>query len=142
MLGNSRLVFIPIIVAGYLAWRLPRARATAVAVAVVLAGAGVAVAPWLVRNKVNVGCWAITTDGRAMWKANNPQTYGLLSNGQWIDDVKHPPRQAGQNYYTPDDAYGYYEKGCRHSHAISIRTSAHRCRFSSTGPSLLAASSR
>jgi 4-amino-4-deoxy-L-arabinose transferase-like glycosyltransferase len=111
MLGNSRLVFIPIIVAVYLAWRLPRTRATAVAVAVVLAGAGVAVAPWLVRNKVNVGCWAITTDGRAMWKANNTQTYGLLSNGQWIDDVKHPPRQAGQNYYTPDDAYGYYEKG-------------------------------
>lgn len=111
MLGNSRLVFIPILVAGYLAWRLPRTRVTAVAVAVILAGAGVAVAPWLVRNKAEIGCWAITTDGRAMWKANNTQTYGLLSSGQWIDDVKRPPRQKGQNYYTPDDAYGYYEKG-------------------------------
>jgi 4-amino-4-deoxy-L-arabinose transferase-like glycosyltransferase len=111
MLGNSRLVFIPILVAAYLAWRLPRARATAVAVAVVLAGAGIAVAPWLVRNKVNVGCWTITTDGRAMWKANNTQTYTLLSNGQWIDDVKHIPRQPKPNYYTPDDARTYYEKG-------------------------------
>lgn len=111
MLGNSRLVFLPILVAAYLAWRLPRTGATALAVALVLAGAAVAVAPWLVRNKVAVGCWALTTDGRAMWKANNTQTYGLLSHGLWIDDVKHPPRQKAPNYYTPDDARGYYDKG-------------------------------
>ena len=35
--------------------------------------------PWLVRNKVQLGCWTMTTDGRALWKANNLQTYGLLS---------------------------------------------------------------
>jgi len=111
MLGNSRLVFLPILVAAYLVWRMPRTGATALVVALVLAGAAVAVAPWLVRNKVAVGCWALTTDGRALWKANNTQTYALLSNGLWIDDVKHPPRQKGPNYYTPDDARTYYEKG-------------------------------
>jgi 4-amino-4-deoxy-L-arabinose transferase-like glycosyltransferase len=111
MLGNSRLVFIPLLVAAYLAWRLPRARASAIVVAVVLAGAAVAVAPWLIRNKVNVGCWTLTTDGRALWKANNTQTYNLLSHGLWIDDVQHIPRQKGENYYTPDDARTYYEKG-------------------------------
>jgi 4-amino-4-deoxy-L-arabinose transferase-like glycosyltransferase len=111
MLGNSRLVFIPILIAAYLAWRLPRTRAAALAVVVVLAGAGVAVAPWLVRNKVDLGCWTITTDGRALWKANNTLTYGVLSSGRWIDDVKPIPREKGQNYYTPDDAWGYYEKG-------------------------------
>jgi len=111
MLGNSRLVFLPLLVVAYLGWRLPRTRATALIAALVLAGSAVSVAPWLVRNKVNVGCWALTTDGRAMWKANNTQTYGLLSHGKWIDDVTHPPRQKGQNYYTPDDARTYYEKG-------------------------------
>jgi 4-amino-4-deoxy-L-arabinose transferase-like glycosyltransferase len=111
MLGNSRLVFIPILCALYLLWRVPRSRSSALVATLVLVGAGVAVAPWLVRNKVQLGCWTITTDGRALWKANNTQTYGLLSSGQWIDNVQHIPRQKGQNYYTPDDARGYYDKG-------------------------------
>jgi hypothetical protein len=114
MLGNSRLVFIPILCAAYVAWRLPRARSTAIVAALVLAGAGVAVAPWLVRNKVELGCWAVTTDGRALWKADNAQTYGLLSNGHWIDDVKRPyPRQHG-NYYTPEEVWAYYAEKGRH----------------------------
>jgi 4-amino-4-deoxy-L-arabinose transferase-like glycosyltransferase len=111
MLGNSRLVFLPILCALYIAWRLPRARATALAAALVLGGAAVAVAPWLVRNKVSVGCWTITTDGRAMWKANNPETYHLLSTGQWIDNVgpnaPRPPRGSG-GYYTPEEANGIW----------------------------------
>jgi 4-amino-4-deoxy-L-arabinose transferase-like glycosyltransferase len=111
MLGNSRLVFIPILCALFVLWRLPRSRSSALVATLVLVGAGVAVAPWLVRNKVQLGCWTITTDGRALWKANNTQTYGLLSSGQWIDNVQHIPRQKGQNYYTPDDALGYYDKG-------------------------------
>jgi 4-amino-4-deoxy-L-arabinose transferase-like glycosyltransferase len=111
MLGNSRLVFLPILVAAYLAWWLPRTRTTALLVALVLAGSAVAVAPWLIRNEVNVGCFTLTTDGRALWKANNTQTYGLLSKGLWIDDVKHIPRQPKPNYYTPDDARGYFDKG-------------------------------
>jgi hypothetical protein len=80
--------------------------------ALVLVGSAAAVAPWLVRNKAELGCWAITTDGRALWKANNPQTYGLLSSGRWIDDVRPPvPREKG-NFYTPEEAWAYYaEKG-------------------------------
>ena len=111
ILGNTRLLFIPVLCALYVAWRLPRARAAAVVAALVVAGAAAAVAPWLVRNRVSVGCFAITTDGRAFWKANNPQTYGLLSSGRWIDDVQRPyPRPKG-DFYTPEEAWGYYEKG-------------------------------
>ena len=111
MLGNTRLVFIPILCAAYLVWRLPRTRSTAIVAALVLAGAGVAVAPWLVRNKVTIGCWALTTDGRALWKANNTQTYGLLSSGQWIDNVSpSSPRPPPPNQLDPEDAYGYYTK--------------------------------
>ncbi len=113
MLGNTRLVLVPVLCALYLAWRLPRARLTAGIVALVLAGAAVAVAPWVVRNRATVGCWALTTDGRALWKANNVQTYGLLSSGRWTDDVKRPyPRPKG-DFYTPEEAWGYYEKGRR-----------------------------
>ncbi len=109
ILGNTRLVLIPLLCAGYLAWRLPRARSTAVAAALVLAGAAVAVAPWVVRNKVNVGCFALTTDARALWKANNVQTYGLLSSGQWIDNVRKPPRPPEPGHLTPEEARGRYD---------------------------------
>jgi 4-amino-4-deoxy-L-arabinose transferase-like glycosyltransferase len=105
MLGNTRLVFLPVLCAVYVAWRLPRVRATALVSALVLTGAAVAVAPWLVRNRVSVGCWALTTDGRAMWKANNPRTYGLLSSGQWIDDIgPNPPRPPEPGHLTPEEA--------------------------------------
>jgi 4-amino-4-deoxy-L-arabinose transferase-like glycosyltransferase len=111
MLGNTRLVFIPILCAGYLVWRLPRTRATAAVAGLVLVGAAIAVTPWLVRNEVNLGCLAITTDGRALWKANNTQTYTLLASGQWIDNVaSNSPRPAPPNQLTPDDAWGYYTK--------------------------------
>jgi hypothetical protein len=111
VLGNTRLVAVPVICAAYLLWRLPRTRSTAIVAALVLCGAAVAVAPWLVRNKVQVGCFAITTDGRALWKANNPQTYPLLSSGQWIDNVsRSSPRPAPPNNLTPEEAWGYYTK--------------------------------
>jgi 4-amino-4-deoxy-L-arabinose transferase-like glycosyltransferase len=112
MLGNTRLVGIPVICAAYLLWRLPRARAALPIAALVLGGAAVAVAPWIVRNKADVGCVAITTDGRALWKANNPQTYGLLSSGQWIDNVSVlSPRPPAPNRLTPDEVWGYYAGG-------------------------------
>ena len=92
MLGNTRLD-LP---AGSLR-RLPRLAPAARAAdgliaALVLGGAAVAVTPWIVRNKVQLGCLTITTDGRALWKANNLQTYGLLSSGQWIDNVSRRRR--------------------------------------------------
>jgi 4-amino-4-deoxy-L-arabinose transferase-like glycosyltransferase len=111
MLGNTRLVFVPILCVVYLAGRLPRARITAVASAVVLAGAAVTVAPWLIRNKLDVGCLTMTTDGRAMWKANNPLTYRLLSRGEWIDNVPpSSPRPPEPGHLTPEEARGQYDK--------------------------------
>jgi len=111
MLGNTRLVFVPVLCAVYLAFRLPRVRATAIVCALVLVGAGVAVLPWLVRNDVNVGCFTITTDGRAMWKANNARTYYLLSHGFWIDDIgRHFPRPPQPGRITPDEARGIYDR--------------------------------
>jgi len=109
MLGNSRLVFIPILCAAYLLWRLPRWRVSAIAASLVLAGAAVAVLPWLVRNKVNVGCFTLTTDGRAMWKANNLRTRVVLERGGWIDDVgPNPPRPPEPGRITPEEAWGLW----------------------------------
>jgi 4-amino-4-deoxy-L-arabinose transferase-like glycosyltransferase len=109
MLGNTRLVFLPILCALYIMWRLPRARATALAATLVLAGAAVVVTPWLARNRLSVGCWTLTTDGRAMWKANNPGTYALLSSGQWIDNVgPRAPRPPAPGRLTPEEANGIW----------------------------------
>ena len=111
LLGNSRLVFVPILCVVYLAFRLPHVRATALVCGLVLAGAAVVVAPWLIRNKTNVGCWTITTDGRAMWKANNPRTYELLSSGQWIDNIgSNVPRPPPPGRITPEEARGIYDR--------------------------------
>jgi 4-amino-4-deoxy-L-arabinose transferase-like glycosyltransferase len=91
ILGNARLAFLPLPVAVYVAWRVrPGGRALATG-ALVVATAAVVVAPWVVRNRVQVGCWAITTDARALWKANNASTRGVLAGGGWIDDVPELP---------------------------------------------------
>jgi hypothetical protein len=46
-----------------------------------------------------------------MWKANNPRTYELLSQGLWIDnvgpDAPRPPRSSG-GYLTPEEANGVW----------------------------------
>lgn len=87
VLSNARLTLLPFLLAPYLVWRIrPRGRAVAVALASI-AAACVTVAPWVVRNEIVLGCPAITTDARALWKANNPHTYALLASGRWIDDV-------------------------------------------------------
>jgi 4-amino-4-deoxy-L-arabinose transferase-like glycosyltransferase len=107
LLGNTRLVFVPILCALYLAlWRVPLGP-----VALVLAGAAVVVTPWLIRNQANVGCFTLTTDGRAFWKANNDQTYHLLSTGQWIDNVRpDSPRPPEPGHVTPEEARGIYDR--------------------------------
>lgn len=100
ILGNARLVLLPLVVAGYLLWR-GRGWQTG---AVVLAACLAALLPWLVRNDANVGCLAITTDARALWKANNLATYETLARGGWIDDV---PRLPGSPW-TPEEAATLY----------------------------------
>ena len=90
ILGNARLLLLPIAIAVYVAWRSPFGQALTAA-ALVIGMAAVVVAPWVVRNKVQVGCYAITTDSRALWKANNENTRGVLDHGGWIDDVPALP---------------------------------------------------
>ena len=105
MLGNTRLVLLPILCAVYLAVR----GVPALPVVLVLVGASIAVTPWLVRNTATVGCFTLTTDGRALWKANNAQTYHLLSHGQWIDNVRpSSPRPTPPNNYTPEEAWAFW----------------------------------
>jgi hypothetical protein len=103
VLGNVRLVFIPLVVAAYLVVR----NGWSWAPVALVAAAALTVTPWVVRNKVEVGCFALTTDGRALWKANNAQTYDLLAHGKWIDDVKDPP---GHPFPNPEEARDLYKQ--------------------------------
>jgi hypothetical protein len=79
-------------------------RRTLVLSVVVLAVTAATVAPWVARNRVSVGCYAVTTDARALWKANNVNTYDTLTHGGWIDAV---PRYPGSPP-TPEDVYDRY----------------------------------
>jgi 4-amino-4-deoxy-L-arabinose transferase-like glycosyltransferase len=108
-LGNVRLIFIPLVVAAYLVFRSGWSRAPVALVVV----AALTITPWVVRNKVEVGCFALTTDGRALWKANNEQTYGLLAQGKWIDDVKDPP---GHPFPNPEEARDIYRQSGKKNH--------------------------
>jgi 4-amino-4-deoxy-L-arabinose transferase-like glycosyltransferase len=87
VLGNARLTVLPLVVAAYAAWRLRPPRRALLGGALVVVATVLVVTPWVVRNKVQVGCYAITTDARALWKANNANTRGVLDRGGWIDDV-------------------------------------------------------
>ncbi len=91
ILGNSRLLVLPLVLAAYVAWPVRPPARTLAAAGIVVAAAALAVAPWVARNQASVGCIAITTDARALWKANNARTYDVLAKGQWIDDVPELP---------------------------------------------------
>jgi hypothetical protein len=106
ILGNTRLALLPLVLAAFVAWHQRQRAATIVGV--MLACTVLVLLPWLVRNKVQVGCWAITTDARALWKANNVNTYDTLKAGKWIDDV---PRLPGAPIYTPEYEVGFYNAG-------------------------------
>jgi 4-amino-4-deoxy-L-arabinose transferase-like glycosyltransferase len=102
ILGNTRLLFLPIVCCAFL---VGRNRRSWIVVGVVLAATVLAVTPWVVRNKVSVGCFTITTDTRALWKANNLNTYDTLAAGKWIDDVPPLPNEPP----TPEFAGDYYK---------------------------------
>ena len=91
ILSNARLLLLPIVLALFVAAPLRPRRSALVAMVLVLGGAAAVVAPWVVRNDVVIGCPTITTDTRALWKANNPATYEVLADGGWIDDVPDLP---------------------------------------------------
>src|SRR5919201_906470 len=99
ILGNVRLVLLPLVVGAFLLL----ARRPALVLAT-LAAAAVVVSPWVVRNRVSVGCTTFTTDGRALWKANNPNTLRTREHGKWIDDVPAIPGTPP----TPQDAGAIY----------------------------------
>ena len=100
ILSNTRLLALPLVLGAYLLWR----RVGWTAALVLVALAAITISPWIVRNKVEVGCWSITTDGRAFWKANNPNTYRILASGGWIDNVPDIPGRPPN----PQDAYYRY----------------------------------
>jgi 4-amino-4-deoxy-L-arabinose transferase-like glycosyltransferase len=102
ILGNTRLLFLPILCCAFLVGRNQRSW---ILVGVVLAATVLTVTPWVVRNKVSVGCFTITTDTRALWKANNLNTYATLAAGKWIDDVPPLPNEPP----TPEFAGDYYK---------------------------------
>lgn len=102
ILGNVRLAALPFVIGAYLLFRSGHGRRAVLACAALLAAAGIVVAPWLVRNRADVGCWAITTDSRSLWKANNLGTYATLERGGWIDNVPIPtsfPEDPQDIYY-------------------------------------------
>ena len=103
ILGNVRTLFVPFVLGAYVLWRR---RAWSWEPAVALAVAVLVVLPWVVRNERNVGCVAITTDARALWKANNVNTLETLRAGGWIDDVPNIPGAPP----TPQDAGELYKQ--------------------------------
>jgi hypothetical protein len=103
ILGNVRTLFVPLVLGAYVLWRR---RGWTWEPAVALGVAALVLLPWVVRNERNVGCVAITTDARALWKANNVDTLETLRRGGWIDDVPNIPGAP----ITPQDAGDLYQQ--------------------------------
>ncbi|HUY72599.1 MAG TPA: glycosyltransferase family 39 protein [Gaiellaceae bacterium] len=108
ILSNARLLVLPLVLGAFLLWR----GVGWAAVAIVPVIAAVLLAPWVIRNKVDVGCFSITTDARSLWKANNPNTYSTLAKGLWLDQVPDIPQRdflpPPTKWITPEEAGGRY----------------------------------
>jgi hypothetical protein len=105
ILGNVRLTALPIVLAAFLVWVWGPSRRSFAGVAVIGASCVLILVPWATRNRVEVGCFALTTDARALWEANNERTLGVLRAGLWIDNVPLPAgfppsaQDAGREYH-------------------------------------------
>jgi len=100
ILADTRLLFLPLVIAAYVFWQ----RRAWVAPILCLGACALALLPWAVRNDVSVGCFTLSTDTKALWKANNSNTYSTLAAGKWIDDVPDLPGAPK----TPEYAGDYY----------------------------------
>ncbi|HLF68592.1 MAG TPA: glycosyltransferase family 39 protein [Gaiellaceae bacterium] len=90
ILGNARLALLPLVLAAFVAWPFRPPRPSILLAGAVLVGVLLVVSPWMARNQAQLGCLTITTDARALWKANNENTFDVLDRGGWIDDVPEP----------------------------------------------------
>ena len=106
ILGNARLLLLPLIIGMWLLARLGWAHHGLGVLLIVCASAALVLTPWVARNRASVGCYAVTTDARALWKANNVNTYDVLARGGWIDDVPSIPGAP----ITPQDAGELYKE--------------------------------
>ena len=110
ILGNVRLAALPLVLAAFLVWHWRPGRRSLATAALALGTCALVVAPWVVRNRVEVGCFALTTDSRALWEANNERTLDTLRAGLWIDNVALP---AGFPPSAQDASRAYYREGRR-----------------------------
>lgn len=104
ILGNVRLSALPLVLLAFLLWHWRLDRRSLALGALVLATCAAVLVPWVVRNHESVGCFALTTDARALWEANNPRTLDTLRAGRFLDNVPLPPslppsaQDAGREY--------------------------------------------
>jgi 4-amino-4-deoxy-L-arabinose transferase-like glycosyltransferase len=87
ILADTRMLVLPLVLAAFVLWR----RRLWLAPALCIGTCALALLPWAVRNDVSVGCFTLSTDAKALWKANNANTYSTLAAGKWIDDVPDLP---------------------------------------------------
>jgi len=105
VLSNTRLLLLPVAVGLFLLVLRGDRKRMAGVTAIAMAVAALVVVPWVVRNRIEVGCFAVTTDAKALWKANNVNTYETLAHDRrWIDNVPEfpnapmTPEQAGDDW--------------------------------------------
>jgi 4-amino-4-deoxy-L-arabinose transferase-like glycosyltransferase len=90
ILGNVRLTALPLLVGALCLWYWRPSRHTFALLGTCFAVCVLVLAPWVIRNRVQVGCFALTTDSRALWEANDNLTLRTLRAGKWIDNVPLP----------------------------------------------------
>jgi 4-amino-4-deoxy-L-arabinose transferase-like glycosyltransferase len=90
ILGNVRLTLLPVAIGALclVYWR--RDRRALIVLGTVAVSCVVVLSPWVIRNKIEVGCFALTTDSRALYEANNALTLGVLQHDLWIDNDPIP----------------------------------------------------
>jgi 4-amino-4-deoxy-L-arabinose transferase-like glycosyltransferase len=92
ILADTRALLLPLVLVGFVLWQR-RAMLTRALLggAFCIGACALVLLPWAVRNDVSVGCFTLSTDAKALWKANNANTYATLAAGKWIDDVPDLP---------------------------------------------------